>query len=173
MYIIYIYICIIMFIYVLSSCGKCSERFFCVFDISVFFSVFHLWGSLTGPFFLRFPLRFFSVFHPGAPGTLGPWTLLRTPKFFNLSGSIYPHENPTQTYRFWHIWALNVPGQVWPSTARALLDRFFSVFHSVFFPFSVKNALSVFHLKNGKKNGKVKNGKKMLSAFSTRTNYIY
>ena len=126
------------------------------------------------------PDRFFSVFHSiffpfstqGAPGTLGPWTPLWTRKFFNLSGSIFPHENPTQTYGFWHIWALNVPGQVWPSTARALLDRFFSVFHSVFFPFSVKNALSVFHLKNGKKLKKWKM-EKMLSAFSTRTKYIY
>ena len=140
--------------------------FFSVFDISVFFSVFHLWGSLTGPFFFRFPLRFFSVFHPGAPGTLGPCTPLRTPKFFNLSGSIFPHENHTQTYRFWHIWALNVPGQVWPSTARALLDRFFSVFHSVVFPFSVKNALSVFSpQKWGKKKEKSKMEKNALSVF--------
>ena len=150
------------------------RTFFFPFLTFPFFSVFHLWGSLTGPFFFRFPLRFFSVFHPGAPGTLGSWTLLRTPKFCNLSGSIYPHENPTQTYRFWHIWALNVPGQVWPSTARALPDRFFSVFHSVFFPFSVKNALSVFHLKNGKKMEKWKMEKKCSQRFPHALSvYIY
>ena len=126
--------------------SKMLRAFFFRFSLFRFFSVFHLWGSLAGPFFSVFH----SVFFPfSTRGSRDPWTPLRTPEFFNLSGYIFPHENPTRTHRFGHIWALHVPGQVWPSTARAPVDRFFSVFHSVVFPFSVKNALSVFHLKNG------------------------
>ena len=146
----------------LSSCQKCSERFFSVFDISVFFPF-----STSGA---AWPDRFFSVFHSvffpfSTRGSRDPWTPLRTPQFFNLSGSIFPHENPIKTHRFGHIWALHVPGQVWPSTARAPVDRFFSVFHSVVFPFSVKNALSVFHLKNGKQMEMSKMEKKCSERF--------
>ena len=133
-------------LHILSSCGKCSERFFSVFDISVFFP-FSTSGAAWSD-------RFFSVFHSvffpfSTRGSRDPWTPLRTPKFFNLSGSIFPRENPTKTDRFGHIWALNVPrperhGQC------SRKPCFLSVFHSIAFPFRWENALSVFHSGNGK-----------------------
>ena len=110
--------------------------------------------------------RFFPVFHSvyspfPSRGSSGPWTRLRTPKFFNLSGSILARENRTKTFWFGDIWALNVPGQVWPSMARAPSDRFFvRVPFRCFFHFRTKWSEHCSPQKIIIINGNVKNGKR-------------
>ena len=162
-----IYIVCNIYIYVLSGCQKCSERcFFPFLTFPTFFLFFFRFPPLGQPdwtiFFPRFPPGGLQG-HLDLGPFCGPLNSSICQVLFSLMKTL-PKPIDLDTF----VLCTSPDRCGWPSTARALVNCFFSVFHSVFFvPFSVKTFSEGFSPQKMEKNGKVKHGKDALSVFHT------
>ena len=130
-----------IYIYILSSCRKCSERFFSVFNFSVFrpfsgWSVDRFFSVFRYRFQTVFWNRFFPVFSWGRGWSCSTiWLHSLTPFASRLGLDPWP-----KAAKVTILSQTSLPPQASSSCGRTVfffpfLDRFFSVFWTVFFPF--------------------------------------
>jgi hypothetical protein len=127
-----------VYIYILSGCRKCSERFFrfLLFRCnSVFFSVFYPFSS---PLFFRFLLPLFSRFLPWRGGPFRTPSLLQEDKaqearFPKSHDHIMAVQKPFQIASFRQFLELDVPGQ---DSGPRDMPLWQAQTQTVFFPFS-------------------------------------